>query len=288
MTTNIPTELLRTFAAIADTGSFSQAAEIVGRTQSAVSMQIKRLEELIEKPLLVRDSRNSKLTPDGLTLLNYARKILKLNEEAVSVLKTPELSGWVGIGLPEDYAMRFLPEILANFSRTHPKVQVEVTCATSPQLRTMVQRGELDLAMTTSPISEADNGMILRKDPIVWVTSDQHCQHEEHPLPLALFPEECYCRHLTIEALEKAGMEYRIAYTSSSVMGLQAAVTAGLAVTTFSLSSVPSGTRRLYPEEGFPTLSDAAFLLHRSPDSHNCIVDNLAEHITKAIAMRFN
>ena len=134
MMTNIPMELLRTFAAIADCGSFSRAADIVGRTQSAVSMQVKRLEELIEKPLLKRDSRNIKLTAEGLTLLNYTRKILKLNEEALSVLKQPELSGWVSIGLPDDYATRFLPEILASFSRTHPKVQVQVTCEPSHQL----------------------------------------------------------------------------------------------------------------------------------------------------------
>ena len=128
MSTNLPTELLRTFIAIADTGNFSQAAEQVHRTQSAVSMQVKRLEELIGKPLFKRDSRHSRLTADGLTLLNYARRILKLNEEAVSLLQRPELTGWVRIGLPDDYATRFLPEILAGFSRTHPRVQVEVTC----------------------------------------------------------------------------------------------------------------------------------------------------------------
>lgn len=284
MSTNIPTELLRTFIVIAESGSFSQAAEVVGRTQSAVSMQIKRLEELIEKPLLERNSRNSKLTAEGLTLLNYARKIIRLNEEAVSELKKPELSGWVNIGLPDDYATRFLPEILANFSRTHPRVQVNVTCAPSRQLTIKIQRGELDLAMTSSPTADVENSMLLRQDPIVWVTSAQHDQHEASPLPLALFSGECYCREWATEALEKAGIEYRIAYSSASIMGLHAAVLAGLAVTAFSQSIVPPGMRQLHPEEGFPMLPNAAFLLQRNPESGHCIVDTLVEHITKAFS----
>lgn len=282
MTINIPTELLRTLAAIADTGSFSQAAQMVGRTQSAVSMQIKRLEEMMEKPLLKRDARNSTLTADGLTLLSYARRILKLNEEAVSELKRPELSGWVSIGLPDDYATRFLPEILAGFSRSHPRVQVQVTCEPSGALTARMQRKELDLAMTTSPVAEVDHSVLLRQDPTVWVTSAQHCQHEEEVLPLALFPDDCYCRNWAISALERVGRRYRIAYTSASIMGLQAAVNAGLAVTAISRSIVPDGMRQLTPEDGFPPLPKASFLLHRNPESVNCIVDSLSEHIIEA------
>lgn len=287
MITNIPTELLRTFAAIADSGSFSQAADIVGRTQSAVSMQIKRLEEIIEKPLLKRDSRNIKLTANGLTLLNYARKILKLNEEAVSVLRQPELSGWVKIGLPDDYAPRFLPEILASFSRTHPKVQVQVTCEPSHKLLERMQRRELALAITTSPTIEIENCMLLRKDPTVWVTSEQHCQHEERPLPLALFPDECCARDWVLSALDKSEIDYRIAYTSHSIMGLNAAILAGLAVSAISQSIVSPGMRQLHAEEGFPPLPSASFLLNRNPESKNCIVDSLADHIRKAFATKF-
>ncbi|WP_303720196.1 LysR substrate-binding domain-containing protein [Malonomonas rubra] len=280
--TNLPTELLRTFIAIADNGNFSLAAEQVGRTQSAVSMQVKRLEELLEKPLFKRDSRNLKLTADGQTLLGYARRILKLNEEAVSLLKQPELSGWVRIGLPDDYATRFLPEILAGFSRTYPKVQVVVTCEPSNRLIKRMQKRELDLAMTTSPTAEVENTQLLRRDPMVWATSEQHLQHEEAPLPLALFPDECYCRNWAMKALEKAGRDYRIAYTSESIMGLQAAVIAGLAVTAISQSIIPPGMRQLTSEEGFPPLPDAAFLLHRNPESKHAVVDSLAEHICKA------
>lgn len=282
MPTNLPTELLRTFIAIADTGNFSLAAEQVHRTQSAVSMQIKRLEELVGKSLFKRDSRHSRLTADGLTLLTYARRILKLNEEAVSLLQQPELSGWISIGLPDDYATRFLPEILAGFSRTHPRVQVQVTCEPSVQLKQRMQRQELDLAMTTSATSDIENTLLLRHEPMVWATSEQHLQHEETPLPLALFSEDCYCRSWAIDALDKADIDYRIAYTSPSIMGLLAAVIAGLAVTAISQSIIPPGMRQLTDEEGFPPLLNASFLLHQNPANRNCVVDSLAEHIAKA------
>ncbi len=282
MSTNLPTELLRTFIAIADTGNFSLAAEQVHRTQSAVSMQIKRLEELVGKPLFKRDSRHSRLTADGLTLLNYARRILKLNEEAVSLLKRPELSGWVRIGLPDDYATRFLPEILAGFSRTHPRVQVQVTCEPSLLLKQRMKRQELDLAMTTSATSDEEHSLLLRHEPTVWATSEQHLPHEETPLPLALFPDDCYCRNWAIEALGKAGIDYRIAYTSPSIMGLQAAVIAGLAITAISQSIIPPGMRQITAEEGLPQLPSAFFLLHHNPESSNCVVDSLAEHIAQA------
>jgi len=282
MPINLPTELLRTFLAIADGGNFSQVAEQIHRTQSAVSMQIKRLEELVGKPLLNRDRQAAKLTAEGLTLAGYARRILKLNEEAVSLLKRPELSGWVRIGLPDDYATRFLPEILARFSRTFPQVQVKVTCEPSSNLLPLIKKGELDLAMTTSPEPLVENALILRREPTVWVTSMQHLSHEEQPLPLALFPTDCFFRRGAIDALEKAGIEYRVAYTSPSVMGLQAAVSAGLAVTVLSQSIIPDGLRRLTPDEGFPLLPDASFVLHRNLQENNPAIGSLAEHISKA------
>jgi DNA-binding transcriptional LysR family regulator len=286
MIINLSTELLRTFIAIADSGNFSLAAEQVNRTQSAVSMQVKRLEELIDKPLFIRDSRNLKLTADGLTLMSYARRILKLNEEAVSLLKRPELSGSVSIGLPDDYVTRFLPEILAGFSRNCPRVQVDVTCEPSHQLNKRMKRLELDLAITTSPTLEVENTILLQSDPMVWVTSEQHFQHEKTPLPVALFPDECYSRSWAIKALEKADIDYRIAYTSATLMGLKAAVMAGLAVAAISRSIIPPGIRELSIEEGFPSMPRASFLLHRNPESEHTIVDSLAEHICKAFSAR--
>ncbi|HKJ05527.1 MAG TPA: LysR substrate-binding domain-containing protein [Geopsychrobacteraceae bacterium] len=285
MLINLPTELLRTFLAIADGGNFSQAAEQVHRTQSAVSMQIKRLEELVGKPLINRDRQATRLTSEGQTLVGYARRILKLNEEAVSILKRPELSGWVRIGLPDDYATRFLPEILAGFSRIYPQVQVKVTCEPSSHLVPLMKKGELDLAMTTSPEPVLENALLLRRDPTLWVTSSQHLQHEERPLPLALFPNDCHCRLWAIKALENADIDYRIAYTSPSVLGILAAVSAGLAITALSQSVIPEGLRPLTLSEGFPSLPESSFFLHRNTMENNLAIDSLAEHIAKAFGM---
>lgn len=281
---NLSPEFLRSFVAIADSGSFSRAAGQVNRTQSAVSMQIKRLEELVGKDLLVRDGRRSTLTHEGEVLLDYARRILALNDESLAVLKRPELVGSVRIGLPDDYAARFLPEILASFSRTYPQVQVEVTCLPSNSLIPLLDNGKLELALTTSPEAQIKGTRLLRREPTVWVTSDRHLVHEQRPLPVALFDSDCYCRQWASEALGQASVPYRVAYTSPSIMGLIAAVSAGLAVTVMSRSIVPPGLRALGPEEGLPPLPDASILLRRSPQARDPLNDCLAEHIANAFS----
>ena len=239
MLTNIPIDLLRSFLAVADYGSFSQAAEQVHRTQSAVSMQIKRLEELLGQNLVQRDRKNSTLTAEGLVLANYGRRILKLNEEVVALMQRPELSGWVQIGLPDDFVPRFLPEILARFSRAYPRVQVKVVCEPSSVLLPKVRQGELDLAITTTVEPEVENAIALKSEPTIWAASPLHLTHELRPLPLALFPGTCLWRQWALSALDKLGIEYRIAYTSPSLVGLLAAVEAGLAVTMLSRSAMP-------------------------------------------------
>jgi len=280
--TTLPPDMLRSFIAIADSGSFSLAAKQVHRTQSAVSMQIKKLEELVGKALLTREGRLNQLTHEGELLLSYARRIMQLNDEGISILKRPELAGSVRIGLPDDYAARFLPEILAHFARAFPQVQVEVTCLPSNNLITLLDESKLDLALTTSPELQVEGTQLLRREPTVWVTSGQHLVHEQRPLPLALFDSNCYCRRWATSALEKNGIDYRVAYTSPSIMGLIAAATAGLAVTVISRSILPSGLCQLGPEAGLPTLPDASILLHRHPQALNAITDCLAEHIAKA------
>jgi DNA-binding transcriptional LysR family regulator len=280
--TSLPPDMLRSFIAIADSGSFSRAAGQVNRTQSAVSMQIKKLEELIGKALLIREGKSSQLTHEGELLLSYARRIIQLNDESLSLLQRPELTGSVRIGLPDDYATRFLPEILANFARAYPQVQVEVTCLPSSSLLPLLETGKLELALSTSPEPQVDGARLLRREPTVWVTSAQHLAHEIRPLPLALFESDCYCRRWATSALEQAGIPYRIAYTSPSIMGLIAATSAGLAITMMSRSILPPGLRPLTTGEGFAPLPDASILLHRHPQANTPITDCLAEHIALA------
>ena len=149
MIPNLDVDLLKTFLAIADTGSFTRAAEEVHKTQSAVSMQMKRLEELLGRPLFARDGRASRFTSDGDRLVEYARRIATMNDEAVSAFTRPELTGTLRFGTPDDYADRFLPEILARFSRTHPLVTVDVECLSSTELFERTKRGEMELALVT-------------------------------------------------------------------------------------------------------------------------------------------
>jgi DNA-binding transcriptional LysR family regulator len=213
MIPNLDVDLLKTFLAIADTGNFTRAAEEVHKTQSAVSMQMKRLEELVGRPLFTRDGRQSRFTGDGERLIEYARRIVNLNDEAVAAFTKPELTGTLRFGTPDDYADRFLPEILARFSRTHPLVTVNVDCAMSPVLYERARHGELDLALVTA-CSEITADEIVRTENLVWVTSQRHSVHMLDTLPVALSHTGCEWRALAIGALERKGRQYRIAYSS--------------------------------------------------------------------------
>mgnify|MGYP001467603115 CR=1 FL=1 len=262
MSAQLDPDLLRTFVAIVDAGGFTPAARQVHRTQSAVSMQVRRLEEALGRPLFQRDGRGVQLTPDGEALLGYARRLLKLHDEAVAALTRPDLSGLVRIGTPDDYVGRFLPEILVRFARTFPRVQVEVNCEPSVTLRRLLAEDRLDLALLTcSP--GAETGEVLRREPTVWATAERHLAHEDDPLPLAMFQHGCPFRDWALASLNRLGRPYRLAYTSASISGVLAAVTAGLAVTVLCRSVLPAGVRPLGAEEGFPPLPTASITLHR-------------------------
>ncbi|MGR4067328.1 LysR substrate-binding domain-containing protein [Halomonas sp. LR3S48] len=271
-------ELLRTFVAIVDHGGFTRAAQAVNRTQSAVSMQIKRLEEdVIQRPLFERQGRQMHLTSEGTTLLGYARRILDLQGEALNMLREPEMVGRVRIGVPDDFVMRFLPGILKSFSQTWPLVDVEVQCAPSSELLGR-QQGSLDLSIVTRQVGQ-EIGTILRREETVWVVAESHAIHRQSPLPLALFEEPCFCRQHACNALTRAGRQYRIAYSSPSLATLQAVVGAGLAVSALMKSLVTPGMRILDEADDFPPLPDGSIVLLRSPDTASPAVDGLAQHI---------
>ncbi|MFQ5995266.1 MAG: LysR substrate-binding domain-containing protein [Acidiferrobacterales bacterium] len=280
MGANFDTDLLRTFVAIADSGSFTRAGEVVHRTQSAVSMQVKRLEDAVGKPVFEREGRSVALTPEGEALLGYARRILKLHEEAVATLTQPEMVGTVRVGTPDDYVLRFLPGILKRFAQAYPRVQVAVHCDPSASLIGLLETREIDLALITCGPGQ-ERGEVVRRDPVVWATSERHLVHEEEPLPLALFQKGCFVREWVVKALDEAGRNYRIAYASPSISGIHAAVTAGLAVTALASSVLPPGVRRLSSEEGFPQLPTATIALERAAHTRSKAVDCLAAHIVE-------
>src|ERR1700710_1159022 len=185
MSALIDVDQLRTFIAIVETGSFTKAADVVHKTQSAVSMQMKRLEERLGRPIFERDGRASRLTEDGERLLDYARRIIKLNVEALAAFGDDELSGHVRLGVPDDYADRYLPEIMARFSRAYPSVELSVICEPSVDLLERIDANEIDLAIVTNCESKRASET-FRRERLLWVTSNRHSTHTEQRLPLAL------------------------------------------------------------------------------------------------------
>ncbi|PHN33639.1 LysR substrate-binding domain-containing protein [Pseudomonas sp. ICMP 561] len=279
---SIDTELLRTFVAIADHGGFTRAGEVVNRTQSAVSMQMKRLEEdLIQRPLFQKDGRTVSLTIEGQVLLGYARRILKLHGEVFNTLREPHMVGVVKIGSPDDYVMRFLPGILQRFAQAYPLVQIEVHCEPSKQL---LLRQDLDLSIVTrEPGTEI--GQILRQERFVWMVAQGFYPHEQSPVPLAMFNTDCFCRTWACNALDTMQRDYRIAYTSASLAAISAVVTAGLAVTAQLESLLTPDLRIIGEAEQMPQLPLASIVLLRNPKNPSPITECLAEHIAEGFRL---
>jgi DNA-binding transcriptional LysR family regulator len=273
---------LRTFVAIADTGSFTRAADVVHKTQSAVSMQMKRLEERVGRAIFERDGRLSKLTDEGERLLDYARRIVRLNTECMASFNDNELVGRVRLGLPDDYADRYLPEILARFSRSNPKAEVTVMCEPTHNLIERVQHGDIDLAIITH-VDRRGPSEIVRIEQLLWVTSARHSVHEETPIPLALGRPNCDWRHSATEALESADRPFRILYVAWHSTAVGAAILAGLAVSVLPESAVRPGMRILGPSDGFPALPSCKIGLLRSRREENPLADALGFHIKQSL-----
>ena len=282
MTALLDIDQLRTFIAIADAGSFTRAAEVVNKTQSAVSMQMKRLEERLERPIFARDGRASKLTEDGQRLLDYARRIVKLNVETIAAFSDAALSGRVRLGVPDDYADRYLPEIMARFSRSHPAVELSVICEPTVDLIERIDANELDLAIVTN--CEARRASeTFRRERLLWVCSMRHSVHMEERLPLALGRPTCAWRRIAVERLEAIGRPYHILYSSSNNGAVAAAVLAGLAVSVLPESGLRPGMRVLTSADGFPELPSCRIGLLRNPHETSALADALAEHIVSSL-----
>jgi DNA-binding transcriptional LysR family regulator len=279
----IDVEQLRTFVAIADERSFTRAGDIVCKTQSAVSMQMKRLEERVGRPLFARDGRGVRLTEDGERLLDYARRIVRLNSECLASFEDAALTGRVRLGVPDDYAERYLPEILVRFSQTHPRAEVTVVCEPSPMLMDRVQGGDLDLAIVTQVANRGGAAEVVRIERLLWVTSARHAVHEETPLPLALGRPTCDWRQAATSRLEAQGRAFRILYASWNSSAVGAAVQAGLAVSVLPESAVRSGMRVLGPSDGFPALATCKILLLRNRYEATPLSEALAEEIRQSL-----
>jgi DNA-binding transcriptional LysR family regulator len=273
---------LRTFIAIAYTGSFTKAADGVHRTQSAVSMQMRRLEERIGKPLFEKEGRTNKLTDEGEKLLVYARRLMQLNRETLAAFDDAQLEGHIRIGTPDDYADRFLPEIMARFGRSNPRVELSVICEPSPNLDALIRRGALDIALVTQN-DEVRHSEVVRREPLLWVCSANHSTHEAEVLPMAFGRPGCIWRQAACEMLESKGQDYRVLFTSWSATVVAAAVLSGLAISVLPECALRPGMRVLGEADGFGRLPDCQIGIMRGHTGHTEIVEALARHIAESL-----
>lgn len=290
-------DLLQTLVVVADNGGFTRAAERLGLTQSTVSLQIKRLEQSLGCRVFSRErgwrAGDLRATPEGEILLNYARQILRLCDEAASRLLEPDVNGIVRLGTPEDFATVHLPEILARFAQAHPRVALEVNCDITFNLLDGFSRGEYDLVLfkrepqgSVSRLSSSapSGGLGLWREVLVWAASPKLVLDHSQPLPLVLAPAPDVYRKRALASLDAAGRAWRIVYSSPSLAGLQAAVGAGLGVTVLPKGMVPHGFIMLGQQEhALPELPDTELVLYRAPGTLPRSVELLATHIAHSL-----
>jgi DNA-binding transcriptional LysR family regulator len=273
--------LLRSFVAVIDGGSIQVAAARVGRSQSAVSMQIKRLEEDIGRPLFHRESRSLRPNPAGEDLLLHARRLLRLSDEAVASLRRPEAAGVVRLGVPEDYAANLLAPKLARFAREFPLAEIELTFEASPALLRLLERGRLDLALVTREPRQPF--AILRHERFVWAGAAEHGAWTRDPLPVALFEAGDIARRFAVESLQAADRPYRVVASSQSLLGLIAVAQAGIAVVGLVESCLPPGLVRLGEAEGLPALPALDLSLVPGPGEPTPLAAHLGGFLTREL-----
>jgi DNA-binding transcriptional LysR family regulator len=250
---------------VVDAGGFTRAGERVHRTQSTVSQQIRRLEEMVGQPLLHRTGKQVSLTEQGERLLSYARRILALEQEAREVVGKPASEGVLRLGIPEDFAVYRLTEMLSDFGRSRPGLRLDVRCGLSVNLRRSLERGELDLAMFKRDAGEG-GAIAVWPEHLHWITSRAHpVDFDRDPLPLAMSEPGCLYRRRMIHAAESAGRSWHVAYTSPNLPGIQAAVSVGLGVSILPEVAILPGHRMLTTADGFPPITDTEVALVAAP-----------------------
>lgn len=276
-------DLVRTFVAIVETGGFTRAAERLSKTQSTVSAQLKKLEEQLGQTLIARDTRKLGLTPHGELLLERGRELLRMSDDLLSRLAEPELEGQVRLGTPEDFATSHLPQVLAAFSRAHPRVRLEVTCELTRRLERQFRAGQHDLVLLKRDPLGPSMGIRVWREPLVWVCGGHRAASMTEDVSLVVSPEPCVYRERAIGALAAVGRPWRIAYQSTSLAGSLAAVRAGLGVTILPRDMIPAGYHVLGENEQMPDLPDTEIALCMKARRPAQPVLKLYEHIVHAL-----
>ncbi len=277
---HLDTVQLKSFIAIAETGTFSQASEIIGRTQSAVSLQIKKLEEGLGCELFNRTHRRVSLTEQGELFLSYAKRMVALQWEVFSRIREPDIQGEISFGTPEDFATHYLPSVLARFREHHPSIQLNVGCDLTLNLIDGFNQGKYDVILVKRDPQSLKGGTKVWREPLVWVAADHYTPQE--PLSLVLSPYPCIYRARALAALDRAKKSWHISYTSPSLAGTVAAVKAGLGISVLPANMLPSGVHPIRNQMKLPDLADAELALIRC-DQLSQAGEMFAEYIVHSL-----
>lgn len=277
----LDSDLMRSFLAVADLGSVTAAAVRLYRTQSAVSLQVKRLEESLGQPLFDRQARGVVLTPRGEQLVPYARRVVALLDEAAIALREKPLVGPVRVGIPDEYSGTVLPRVLAAFDERHEGVQVSVRVDHTSALITALEADEIDLGVIYD-WAYVQEGEVLCIDPTVWVTSVTHAQHLRRPVPVAVYFRSEWSRDYAEHSLDRQGIDWRAAWSCDMAGGFRVAVMNGMAIAPLSRSTIPAGCRELTGEDGFPIIDSARVVLRRNPRGTSPAVEGMAALLREA------
>ncbi|MCA8985372.1 MAG: LysR family transcriptional regulator [Planctomycetaceae bacterium] len=276
----VDTLQLKSFIAIAETGTFGQAATTVNRTQSALSLQIKKLEEQLGCQLFDRTNRRVALTPQGEIFLGYAKRMIQLQWEAFSRLREPDVEGEIRFGTPEDFATHYLPDVLASFRQHHPRVQLNVACDLTLNLIDGFHRGEYDLILVKRDPQRVKGGTKVWREPLVWAAADGY--QPEPRLSLVLSPQPCIYRARALAALDRAKLSWHITFTSPSLAGTIAAVKAGLGITVLPAHMIPAGIHPIRKEAKLTQLADSEVALMKKEELSK-VAEIFADHVVQSL-----
>ncbi|GGD61178.1 LysR substrate-binding domain-containing protein [Caballeronia grimmiae] len=277
--------VLRSFVAGMQLGSFAKAADQVGRSTSAISAQLRKLEEQAGIELFRKSGRGLALTDAGEVMLGYARRLVELNDEAAVAVRGVDLEGWIRLGLQEDFGEAVLPDVLGRFARAHPKVRIEARVARNTELLERIDTGQLDLALVWG-LAGANEFEPIAAPRMRWIGSSTvpFQRDANEPLPLIAFDRPCVFHSAATAALDRAGIKWRVAFTSPSLAGLWAAAAAGLGVTVRTCYGLPSTVRALDESEcGLPSLPSIPLALHRASAGGSAPVERLASLVVESV-----
>lgn len=282
---NMRTDVLRTFVTVAQIGGFTQAGELLGRSQPAISLQIKGLEKMLGQVLLIRSGMNVELTHSGQVLFEYAKKILNLNDEALGQLDNAAIFGKVRLGIPSEFATTLLPKIIGRFIKAYPNVILEVHCDLSKNLLIKSKRKKYDLILALQDDPQKEDSNRVKTDELVWVSSDKHDVHLLQTVPLIAAFEGCIYRKRAITTLTQNQRPWRLVYTIPDLTGIEAAIQEGLGVTVLAKSTVPDNLVIIKESDRLPKLGEIGITLIHNESNSNQAIERLLEFLRISLVM---